>query len=203
MNEDVFENPHEDWKYFTEGMPEDFEDVDIDELEIGLSDAFLTIEGSDVRVMTVENLYGEDKKKPRDVLEEIRGDMETSRGNFYGNLNTLIENAIVNKIDKEGERTTLYRLTPWGEFVAEEGDYVEDPDTAMEPGVEAEMGEELEPQAEASATVEDYTEDLDTLKTVYALTDTDQYDLARNQAEAIEDETLSEFAEDYVELSEE
>jgi DNA-binding MarR family transcriptional regulator len=82
--------------------------------------AELKVRSSDVSVNIIRELHKRgEKTQPSKILNTLEPQMNTTSGNFYGRLTDLREADLVNKMERENSKTTLYWLTDKGEAVAE------------------------------------------------------------------------------------
>jgi DNA-binding MarR family transcriptional regulator len=86
-----------------------------------IKDAVLKVKSSDVREEILRELHERgEQTRPSKVLKAIKPRMDTSSGNFYMNLNTLLEAGLVDKMEGSDGGATLYWTTDLGERVATE-----------------------------------------------------------------------------------
>ncbi|WP_324665840.1 archaellum operon transcriptional activator EarA family protein [Haloarcula sediminis] len=114
-----------------------------------IQDAILIVKSSDVREEVLRALYNRNERiRPSKLLESIEPRMNTSSGNFYMNLDKLLEEGMIEKIEGNS-RATLYTLTDKGTMVAEElqEEWESNPTTD-----EAEAEQQSLGQAESGAT---------------------------------------------------
>lgn len=86
-----------------------------------IKDGVLKVKSSDVREEILRELHERgEQTRPSKVLKAIKPRMDTSSGNFYMNLNTLLEEGLVDKMEGSNGGATLYWTTDLGERVAAE-----------------------------------------------------------------------------------
>lgn len=83
-----------------------------------LDDAKIEIRKSKVREEIVRTLYDESDMRPTEIFDQIEGNVDTTKENFYQHLKTL-NGFIINKLEGS-KRMTLYSLTDIGREAAEE-----------------------------------------------------------------------------------
>jgi DNA-binding MarR family transcriptional regulator len=119
-------------------------------MDSDIQDAMLIVKSSDVREEILRALYNRnDRVRPSKLLESIEPRMNTSSGNFYMNLDKLLEEEMVEKTEGNS-RATLYTLTNKGTMVAEE---LQDEWESNPTADETEAKQQSPGQGESGATV--------------------------------------------------
>jgi DNA-binding PadR family transcriptional regulator len=86
----------------------------------GIKEGIITVKSSRTREKILEQLEKKgDLTRPKDIIEPVRNQADTSEGNFYEAIRILNQNGLLEKTDGDG-RATLYTVTELGSEVYSE-----------------------------------------------------------------------------------